>query len=34
MMEPQHPTRHLDFLPLCFAWTDVGPIDVDIVDYH
>jgi proteic killer suppression protein len=19
---------------ICFVWTDVGPVDVEIVDYH
>lgn len=30
----QHSMRVNDQWRICFVWTDVGPIDVEIVDYH
>ena len=30
----QHSIRINDQFRLCFVWTDDGPADVDIVDYH
>jgi len=30
----QHSIRINDQWRLCFRWTDVGPEDVEIVDYH
>ena len=30
----QHSIRINDQWRICFLWTDVGPIDVEIVDYH
>jgi proteic killer suppression protein len=30
----QHSIRINDQWRLCFAWTDVGPTEVEIVDYH
>ena len=30
----QHSIRINDQWRICFEWTDVGPIDVEIVDYH
>lgn len=30
----QHSVRINDQWRLCFVWTDVGPINVEIVDYH
>ena len=30
----QHSIRISDQWRICFAWSDVGPIDVEIVDYH
>ena len=30
----QHSIRINDQWRMCFRWTDVGPIDVEIVDYH
>lgn len=30
----QHSIRINDQWRICFAWSDVGPIDVEIVDYH
>lgn len=30
----QHSIRINDQWRICFVWTDVGPIDVEIVDYH
>ena len=30
----QHSIRVNDQWRLCFVWTDVGPADVEIVDYH
>ena len=30
----QHSIRINDQWRLCFVWTDVGPRDVEIVDYH
>lgn len=30
----QHSMRVNDQRRICFVWTDVGPIDVEIVDYH
>ena len=30
----QHSIRINDQWRICFRWTDVGPIDVEIVDYH
>jgi proteic killer suppression protein len=30
----QHSIRINDQFRICFGWTDVGPIDVEIVDYH
>jgi proteic killer suppression protein len=30
----QHSTRVNDQFRICFHWTDAGPIDVEIVDYH
>ena len=30
----QHSIRINDQFRLCFRWTDAGPVDVEIVDYH
>lgn len=30
----QHSIRINDQFRVCFVWTDQGPADVDIVDYH
>jgi len=30
----QHSMRLNDQWRICFVWTDVGPKDVEIVDYH
>jgi proteic killer suppression protein len=30
----QHSVRINDQWRLCFVWTDTGPVDVEIVDYH
>jgi len=30
----QHSIRINQQWGICFAWTDAGPIDVEIVDYH
>ncbi len=30
----QHPIRVNDQWRVCFSWTDAGPEDVEIVDYH
>lgn len=30
----QHSIRINDQWRVCFVWTDVGPTDVEIVDYH
>ena len=30
----QHSIRINDQWRICFLWTDVGPINVEIVDYH
>ena len=30
----QHSIRINDQYRLCFRWTDAGPADVEIVDYH
>jgi len=30
----QHSIRINDQWPICFVWTDTGPEDVEIVDYH
>lgn len=30
----QHSIRINDQWRICFVWSDVGPIDVEIVDYH
>jgi proteic killer suppression protein len=30
----QHSIRINDQFRICFGWTDVGAIDVEIVDYH
>jgi toxin HigB-1 len=30
----QHSIRVNDQFRLCFRWTDLGPIDVEVVDYH
>ncbi len=30
----QHSIRVNDQWRICFVWTDVGPKDVEIVDYH
>jgi proteic killer suppression protein len=30
----QHSIRINDQYRICFVWTDVGPADVEIVDYH
>ena len=30
----QHSIRINDQWRICFRWTDAGPADVDIVDYH
>jgi len=30
----QHSIRINDQFRLCFVWTDVGPTEVEIVDYH
>ena len=30
----QHSVRINDQWRICFVWTETGPIDVEIVDYH
>ena len=30
----QHSIRINDQYRICFAWTEFGPADVEIVDYH
>ncbi len=30
----QHSIRVNDQFRLCFMWTDTGPVNVEIVDYH
>lgn len=30
----QHSIRVNDQFRICFQWTDLGPADVEIVDYH
>jgi toxin HigB-1 len=30
----QHSIRINDQYRVCFRWTDTGPVDVEIVDYH
>jgi len=30
----QHSIRVNDQFRICFVWTDAGPADVEIVDYH
>ena len=30
----QHSIRINDQWRICFKWTDAGPVDVEIVDYH
>jgi toxin HigB-1 len=30
----QHSIRINDQYRICFLWTDSGPIDVEVVDYH
>lgn len=30
----QYSVRVNDQYRICFTWTDTGPIDVEIVDYH
>lgn len=30
----QHSIRINDQWPICFVWTDAGPMQVEIVDYH
>lgn len=30
----QHSVRINDQWRICFVWTDTGPLDVEIVDYH
>jgi toxin HigB-1 len=30
----QHSIRINDQWRICFAWSGVGPVDVEIVDYH
>lgn len=30
----QHSIRINDQYRLCFTWTDAGPADIEIVDYH
>ncbi len=30
----QHSIRINDQYRICFRWTDAGPVDVEIVDYH
>jgi proteic killer suppression protein len=30
----QHSIRINDQFRICFRWTDAGPADVEIVDYH
>jgi proteic killer suppression protein len=30
----QHSIRINDQWRICFVWTNVGPVDVEIVDYH
>lgn len=32
--EGQHSVRVNDQYRICFVWTDAGPEDVEIVDYH
>lgn len=30
----QHSVRINDQFRICFVWSDTGPVDVQIVDYH
>ena len=30
----QHSIRVNDQFRVCFSWTEAGPVDVEIVDYH
>ena len=30
----QHSIRINDRYRICFVWTDAGPVDVEITDYH
>ncbi len=30
----QHSIRINDQYRICFPWTEVGPVDVEVVDYH
>jgi len=30
----QHSIQIFQQWPICFTWTDAGPADVEIVDYH
>jgi proteic killer suppression protein len=30
----QHSIRINERYRICFAWTDLGPDDVEVVDYH
>lgn len=30
----QHSIRINDQYRICFRWTDAGPVDIEIVDYH
>lgn len=30
----QHSIRINDQYRICFRWTDSGPVDVEVVDYH
>ena len=30
----QHSIRVNDQYRLCFTWTDAGPTDVELIDYH
>jgi len=30
----QHSIRINDQYRICFQWTDTGPVDVEVVDYH
>jgi len=32
--EGQHSVRVNDQWRVCFVWTEAGPVDVEIVDYH
>lgn len=32
--EGQHSIRINDQWRICFKWTDAGPVDVEITDYH